>query len=379
MNKNVYFDNAATSFPKPPSVKSAVMLSLDEYGGNPGRGGHIYSLKAAQKVYSARCTAADLFGAEPENVVFTQNCTHALNLAIKGIVEKGDSIVISSMEHNSVARPCFALAKEDVNVDIAKVGVTDEETVDNFKSLINEKTKCVVVTAASNVTGKILPIREIAMLTSRVGACLIVDAAQAAGVIPIVLSMGMNIICCAGHKGLCGPTGTGLLITDGKFPLKTVIEGGTGATSLELTQTDFMPEHLESGTLNTCGIMGLEAGMKYVGMMGIDNIYHHENALCDIFLDGVNNIDSVITYRKGGGFVPIVSFNLCNMYAHELATALSKEGFALRGGLHCAPLAHKTIGTLPEGTVRFSPGVFNSQKDTVLLVNTIKKLAKSGV
>lgn len=378
MNKNVYFDNAATGFPKPPSVKSAVLLALDEYGGNPGRGGHSYSLKAAEKVYSARCTAADFFGAEPENVVFTQNCTHALNLAIKGIVSCGDSVVISSMEHNSVARPCFTLAKDGVTVDIANVGRTDEETVANFKKLINSKTKCVILTAASNVTGRVMPIREIAKLTQKCGVCLIVDAAQAAGVIPVDLSMGMNIICCPGHKGLCGPTGTGILVTDGKFPLKTIIEGGTGATSLELTQTDFMPEHLESGTLNTCGICGLEAGLKYVNMMGLENIYHHENALCEILLDGLKNTDSVITYRKGEHFVPIVSFNIENISAHSLATALSREGFALRGGLHCAPLAHKTIGTLPEGTVRFSPGVFNSQKDTVLLVNAIKKLAKSG-
>ncbi len=379
MNKNVYFDNAATGFPKPPSVKSAVLLALDEYGGNPGRGGHSYSLKVAEKVYSARCTAAEFFGADPENVVFTQNCTHALNLAIKGIVCNGDRIVISSMEHNSVARPCFALTKDGVTVEIADVGATDEETVENFKKLINCKTKCVVITAASNVTGKVMPIREIAKITQKCGVCLIVDAAQAAGVIPISLGMGINIICCPGHKGLCGPTGTGILVTDGKYPLKTIIEGGTGATSLEIMQTEFMPEHLESGTLNTCGICGLEAGLKYVNMMGLENIYHHENELCEIFLDGIKNVDSVSTYRNNGHFVPIVSFNINGIAAHELATALSHEGFALRGGLHCAPLAHKTIGTLPEGTVRFSPGVFNSQKDTILLVNKIKKIAKSGI
>ncbi|MBQ8623137.1 MAG: aminotransferase class V-fold PLP-dependent enzyme [Oscillospiraceae bacterium] len=379
MNKNVYFDNAATGFPKPPSVKSAVLLALEEYGGNPGRGGHSYSIKAAEKVYSARCTAADFFCAEPENVVFTQNCTHALNLAIKGIVSKGDSVVISSMEHNSVARPCFALAHEDTTVNIAQVGKCDEATVENFKRCITPKTKCVVLTAASNVTGRVMPIREIAEITKKFGICLIVDAAQAAGVIPVTLDMGANIICVPGHKGLCGPTGTGMLITDGKYPLKTIIEGGTGATSLELTQTDFMPEHLESGTLNTAGICGLEAGLKYVSMMGLENIYHHENALCEIFLDGVKRNSEIITLRTGEHFVPIVSFNLKGIAAHELATALSNEGFALRGGLHCAPLAHKTIGTLPEGTVRFSPGVFNSQKDTVNLVNTLKKFAKSGI
>lgn len=379
MNKNVYFDNAATGYPKPPSVKSAVLLALEEYGGNPGRGGHSYSIKTAEKVYSARCVLADFFAAEPENVVFTQNCTHALNLAIKGIVKKGDSIVISSMEHNSVARPCFTLGQEGRDVSIANVGKCDEETVQNFKKCITPKTKCVVVTAASNVTGRVMPIKEIAQITQKMGICLIVDAAQAAGVIPVTLNMGANIICAPGHKGLCGPTGTGVLVTDGKFSLKTIIEGGTGATSLELTQTDFMPEHLESGTLNTVGVCGLEAGINYITMMGLENIYHHENTLCDIFLDGLKNTDGIITYRTGEHFVPLVSFNLKGTPAHELATALSYEGFALRGGLHCAPLAHKTIGTLPEGTVRFSPGVFNSQKDTVNLVNTLKKFAKSGI
>ncbi len=379
MGNQVYFDNAATSFPKPPSVKNAVLRAMDEYGGNPGRGGHSFSIRAAEMVYNARCLACDFFGAEPENVVFTQNCTHALNLAIKGIVPDHGKVVISSMEHNSVARPCHALKNRGVKVEVVRVGKTDSETVMNFMNAIDSDTSCVVLTAASNVTGRVMPIQEIALLCKKQGVPLIVDAAQAAGVIPITLDMGMNIICVPGHKGLCGPTGTGMLITDGKYPINTIIEGGTGATSLEPTQTPFMPEHLESGTLNTVGICGLSAGLKYVKQMGLSSIYNHENALCEIFLDGVKSIDGITTYRCGEHFVPIVSFNLSGVPSHSLATALSREGFALRGGLHCAPLAHKTLETLPEGTVRFSPGVFNSQKDTESLVKTLKKFAKTRI
>lgn len=379
MGEQVYFDNAATGFPKPPSVKNAVLRALEEYGGNPGRGGHSFSLRSAEMVYNTRCLAADFFGAEPENIVFTQNCTHALNLAIKGILPDGGKVIISSMEHNSVARPCHSLKNRGVKVEVARVGKTDSETVTNFMRLIDSETSCVVLTAASNVTGRIMPIREISLLCRKHGVPLIVDAAQAAGVIPITLEMGANIICVPGHKGLCGPTGTGMLITDGKYPLNTIIEGGTGATSLELEQTPFMPEHLESGTLNTVGICGLSAGIGYVKQMGLSSIYNHENALCEIFLEGIKQTDDIITYRQGESFVPIVSFNLNGVPSHSLATALSREGFALRGGLHCAPLSHKTLGTLPEGTVRFSPGVFNSQKDTEALIKTLKKFAKTGI
>lgn len=376
----INFDNAATTFPKPETVNAAVLEAIEKYGGNPGRSGHRLSVDTAEAVYLSRKKAASFFGAEPENVVFTLNCTEALNFAIKGVMNRyGGHIVISDFEHNSVVRPVFSLSKKGVNYSVAHIYPDDNMTVNSFNNAIRPDTRLVVCTAASNVTGQIPPIEKIAELCKRRNICFIVDAAQAAGVIPVTLNMGANIICAPGHKGLCGPTGTGVLVTDGKFSLKTIIEGGTGATSLELTQTDFMPEHLESGTLNTVGVCGLEAGINYITMMGLENIYHHENTLCDIFLDGLKNTDGIITYRTGEHFVPLVSFNLKGTPAHELATALSYEGFALRGGLHCAPLAHKTIGTLPEGTVRFSPGVFNSQKDTVNLVNTLKKFAKSGI
>ena len=191
--------------------------------------------------------------------------------------------------------------------------------------------------------------------------------------------MGMNFICVPGHKGLLGASGTGLLISDGSFALDTIIEGGTGATSAELDQTGFMPEHLESGTLNTVGIASLLAGLKFIESTGIGSVYNHEDALCDIFIDAVKDISGISLYRRGDRFVPIVSFNLDGLPSETVAASLSDMGFALRGGLHCAVLAHRTIGTLPNGTVRFSPSVFSSERDTLLLARAIKKLSKDGV
>lgn len=377
--RQVYFDNAATSYPKPPNVAEAVKQAVERLGGNPGRGGHVFSQNAAMKVYEVRERAAKFFDAEPENTVFTQNCTHSLNLAIKGIMKPGERMIISSMEHNSVSRPAYALTKRGVRVDVSKVGRTDEETLKNLKELMHGDLKCVVFTAASNVTGRLMPIAQIADMCREKGVCFIVDGAQACGAAPLSLRDGMNFICVPGHKGLYGPTGTGLLISDGKYGLQTVIEGGTGATSAELEQTGFMPELLESGTVNVVGIAGLGEGLKYISQIGIGKIRQYEDELCDLFIDGLKTEESVTVYRKGDSFVPIVSFNVDGIPAPALSNALSEQGFALRGGLHCAVLAHKTLGTLPDGTVRFSPSVFNSQKDVHALINSVKKICKTGL
>ena len=377
--KCIYFDNAATTFPKPPSVKTAVANAVSNLGGNPGRSGHVYSVEAAKAVYSVRQKSAAMFGAQPENTVFTQNCTHALNLALKGIANRGDRIVISSMEHNAAARPAYALSKQGARVFVAEVEDTDEKTVENFKELITPDTKCVVCTAASNVTGRIMPIDEIAHICRTSGVCLIVDGAQACGIIPMKIGNGINFICTAGHKGLYAATGTGLLISDGTYSLNTIMEGGTGATSAELEQTPFMPEKLECGTVNTVGIASLGAGIDYVNRMGTGSIYAHENALCEIFIDGIKGLHGVNIHRQGEKFVPIVSFSIDGIDSEAAAGCLSDMGFALSGGLHCAVLAHKTIGTLPRGTVRFSPSVFSSENDVKALVSAVKKILKHGL
>lgn len=371
----INFDNSATSFPKPAAVKKAVLTALSHYGGNPGRSGHTLSLKTAEAVYSARSVTAVFFSAEVDYVVFTQNCTHALNTAIKGVAENGCHIIISNLEHNSVLRPVHALSLNNgCSYSIAEISHDDFITVENFRKLITPKTKIIVCTLGSNVTGQITPYRQIADLCKKHGICFIADGAQACGVIPIKLSDGINILCTAGHKSLYGPSGTGLLITDGKYSIKPLMEGGTGSTSLEAVQPDFLPDSLESGTVNTAGIIGLGAGIEFVKKIGIDKIYEHENLLCRKFISEMKKLKNVVVYRdeRCKNYLPVVSFNVNGYTANETAEILSNHGFALRGGLHCSGLAHTSIGTVPDGTVRFSPSVFNKINEVETLVKIIK-------
>lgn len=374
----INFDNSATTFPKPRSVKAASAAALEKYGGNPGRGGHAISLASANAVFRARENIADFFGASPENVVFTLNCTHALNLAIKGVLKPGDHVIISSFEHNSSARPVHALSKSGVKYSIAEVFPESALTVESFRSLIRPDTKAIVCTIGSNVTGQIMPFLELGMLAEKYGLCFIADGAQACGVIPVKLSDGINILCTAGHKALYGPTGTGLLISDGKFPITPIMEGGTGSASIELEQPDFLPDSLESGTVNTAGIIALNAGVDFVRKLTLKKIFTHETALCRQFISGISDLDSVIIYReRNANYLPIVLFNIKGMPSDETASALNDMGFALRGGLHCSGLAHKSLGTLPNGGVRFAPSVMNSSAEVAKLVSAVRKLAAS--
>ncbi len=374
----INFDNSATSFPKPAAVKRALLTALTRYGGNPGRSGHRLSMQTAEAVYSARTAAAEFFGAETENTVFTLNCTHALNMAIKGAARKGCHIIISSLEHNSVLRPVHALFRQGkCTYSIAKVSHDDRETVENFRKLMTPATKIIVCTLGSNVTGQIPPYAEIAELCQRRGICFIADGAQACGVIPLKLSEGINILCTAGHKSLYGPSGTGLLVTDGKFDISTLTEGGTGSLSMELEQPDFMPDKLESGTINTVGAIALGAGIDFVNRIGIDRIYAHETKLCKKLISALENMDGVTVYRDSRvkNYLPVVSFNIDFLTANETAARLSDMGFALRGGLHCSGLAHTSLGTVPDGTVRFSPSVFNTENETDALIYAVKKIS----
>lgn len=374
----INFDNSATTFPKPRSVKAASAAALEKYGGNPGRGGHAISLASANAVFRARENIADFFGASPENVVFTLNCTHALNLAIKGVLKPGDHVIISSFEHNSSARPVHALSKSGVKYSIAEVFPESALTVESFRSLIRPDTKAIVCTIGSNVTGQIMPFLELGMLAEKHGLCFIADGAQACGVIPVKLSDGINILCTAGHKALYGPTGTGLLISDGKFPITPIMEGGTGSASIELEQPDFLPDSLESGTVNTAGIIALNAGVDFVRKLTLKKIFTHETALCRQFISGISDLDSVIIYReRNANYLPIVLFNIKGIPSDETASALNDMGFALRGGLHCSGLAHKSLGTLPNGGVRFAPSVMNSSAEVAKLVSAVRKLAAS--
>ena len=372
--KVINFDNSATSFPKPEGVRRAVSEVLLKKGGNPGRSGHRLSMDAAEIIYRARSTAASFFGAETENTVFTSSCTHALNLAIKGAAPNGCHILISDLEHNSAARPVYALSKMGYSFDVFHID-DDWKTAESIERLVRPDTAMLICTLGSNVTGKIPPYKMIGEICRRRGMCFIADGAQASGAADIKLSDGINILCTAGHKSLYGPTGTGLLLTDGTFGIKPLMEGGTGSSSLELEQPDFLPDGLESGTVNVCGIAGLEAGIRFVLSKGINAIRHHEETLCRRLINGLMKIDGVTLYRGRGNYLPIVSFNIDGYTSNEAAAALNDRGFALRGGLHCAGLAHNALGTAPEGTVRFSPSVFNSISETDALICSIRALA----
>jgi cysteine desulfurase family protein len=369
----VNFDNAATTYPKPSEVKYAVRYAVEKCGGNAGRGGHKLAMFTSEKVFAARETAADFFGAEPENVIFTFNCTHALNMAIKGIMKNGGHIITSSLEHNSVIRPIEAMKREGkISYSIAKVYYDDERTIKSFSRLITPETKAVVCTLASNVTGQILPYRRIAELCRANDICFIADGAQICGIVPVNLSDGINVLCTAGHKGLYGVTGTGLLVTDGKYHIDHIIEGGTGSASIDLEQPNFLPDSLESGTLNAIGILSLKSGIEFVKKNNINKIYEYEEKLCKRFIDGVSDIEGCIIYRnKTSSYVPIVSFNIDGISPEEIAGYLNEKGFCLRAGLHCAGLAHKNLGTL-KGTVRFAPSVFNNEREVNQLIYHIK-------
>jgi len=361
----INFDNAATTYPKPLSVRRAVDDAIRKYGGNAGRGGHSLAMRTSEALYSARETVADFFGAVPENVVFTMNCTYALNMAIQGIMCDGGHIIISSMEHNSVARPVTALAlKKNVTLSVAEVFPEDNLTIESFRRLIRSDTRAVVCTLAGNVTGQILPYREIAGICRENNICFIADGAQLCGIREVKLSDGINILCTAGHKGLYGITGTGLLVTDGKYPIKPVIQGGTGSNSMSLLQPDILPDSLESGTPNVIGAMSVKAGIEFIRKTGMQKIEQHENLLCRHFISLLEKDRDFVVYREPAAeYVPIVSFNIKDIPSERTAAYLAEKGFGLRAGFHCSALAHASLGT-KDGTVRFAPSVFNNISET---------------
>ena len=371
----VNFDNAATTYPKPDCVKAAVWEAMDKYGGNAGRGGHALAAATSEAVYSAREEIASLFGAEPENTVFAMNCTHALNMAIQGIMADGGHLIISGMEHNSAARPAAKLAADGrITLSVAEVFPEAEKTVESFRRLIRTDTRAIVCTLASNVTGQIMPFREIGRLCRERGICFIADGAQACGIIDVRLSDGINILCTAGHKGLYGITGTGLLVTDGRFPIAPIMQGGTGTDSMSLRQPELPPESLESGTVGVIGIMSLKAGAGFIKRTGIANIRRHEERVCRRFMQGLSSDSRITVYRSPAAhYVPIVAFNVDGTTSGEVAARLAAEGYCLRAGYHCSALAHAQLGT-ENGAVRFSPSYFSREEDAAELAELIKKL-----
>lgn len=375
----IYFDNAATTSPKPLSVIKAADYAMSALSANPGRSGHTLSVKAADTVYACRQKLADFFGfANSERIVFTKNCTEALNTVIKGLELENCEVIISSFEHNSVSRPLFSLKKKGVITKVAKVYFYDEKrTVESFESLMNERTRLVVCTHASNVCGCILPVGKIGGLCRKKKIPFCVDAAQSAGVLDINTERDcIDFLCLPGHKGLYAPMGTGALLCGGELS-GTLTEGGTGNFSHTLYQPDDLPERLESGTLNLPGIAGVSAGIDFVKAREVKRIFSHEKKLASMLYRELGKIPGVILYGEDPEkttTAPVVSFNLSDTRSEELAAELSRRGFAVRAGLHCSPLAHKSLGTLKNGTVRVSFSVFNRPDEVALFTKNIKNI-----
>lgn len=372
----IYFDNAATTGKKPQNVILAVNTALTKFCANPGRSGHAVSLSAAEQIYKARVTVANFFGVQnAESVIFTANCTESLNFAIKGVLKAGDTVVVSDLEHNAVMRPLTALG---VNYDTFETSlVDDEKTVENFKNKLIKKPKMVICTAASNVLGKKLPIEEMGKICRKQGILFCVDAAQSAGIEEINCDkMCIDFLCVAAHKGLYAPMGLGILIANAPIE-KTIIEGGTGTDSINFLQPEALPERFESGTVNLPAIMGASAGIDFIKSVGRERIRKRENDIIEYIFKGLMNNKNAVLYTPFFDeklYVPVLSFNLKNKNSLETAKLLNERGIAVRAGLHCAPTAHKKIGTEGIGTVRISPSFYNNISQADYLLKTLKKI-----
>lgn len=378
MERLIYLDHAATSYPKPQSVSRAMEDALRTKGGNPGRSGHTLSLRAARAVYECREKVCSLFHFDkPENVIFTQNTTYALNMAIKGVVRSGDHVVTSNLEHNSVLRPLYTLSRTR-GVTYSLFDATDdddEQTVYCFKRALRDNTRVAVVTAASNVCGKLLPIRAIGAVCRAKGITLIVDCAQAGGIVPLDASvLNADFLCFAGHKGLYGPQGTGILLCCGNRVPEPLAEGGNGVQSESREMGEALPERLEAGTVNTPGICGLSAGIDFVKSVGTEEIFGRSLHMTRYLTDRLFEIDGVTVYGDYGVKAPVVLINKEGFSPNRLSSLLSDHGICTRGGLHCAPTAHEVLGSGKEGGLRVSLGHGNTKGELDRFLSVLSKI-----
>lgn len=377
----VYLDNSSTTFPKPKQVIDSMYNYMLNIGGNSGRGNYSNSLQSNRYLYEAREIICNFFNYDsPSNVIFTSNVTLSLNMLIKGILKPGDHVITSSMEHNSVIRPLISCKEQlPIELDILKASSSGFIDISDLKSKINNKTKLVVITHASNVTGSIQDITNIGKICSDHNVFFIVDSSQSAGVLDINMKdIGANAIAFTGHKSLLGPQGIGGFILDSKFnsSCSSLLQGGTGSLSASLEQPDFLPDKFECGTLNLPGIVGLAEAIKYINTVGLNTIYEHNHYLINYLLNGLLNIDGIIIYGDLSGkmLTTCISININLLDASELSYYLECEGIKTRSGLHCSPLAHETIGTYPTGTVRLSLSYFTTKEEIDYTLTTLRKL-----
>jgi len=377
-----YLDNAASSCPKPPGVVEAVDECLRKYCANPGRGAHRTAVEAARVIHRTRQKAASLLGvSDSANIIFTQNATDSLNIALHGLLSSGDHVVTSIVEHNAVVRPLLVLVKHGVKVTYVATDSTGRVDPEDIVSAIKPETRLVVLTHASNITGVIQPIHEINLALLEKGVPLLLDAAQSAGTLQLDMkSMPVGMMACTGHKSLLGPQGVGLLYISPELELASVRQGGTGTHSDEEQDVLARPDRYECGTLNTPGIAGLGAGIAYIEEKGLEQITAHKNGLTATLHEGLLDMENVTVYGPAPGEPrgPLVAFNVASMPSSEVAGILDREyGIASRAGLHCAPGAHRIMGTHESGAVRLSVGLFNTADEIEAALEAVKEIAAS--
>lgn len=381
----IYLDNASTTFPKAPNVASAMADYITNCGININRGSYSLAYDVEDIIYTTRQRLHTLFnGHDPSHVIFTQNVTMSLNMVIKGLLKAGDHVLVSSMEHNAVMRPLTQLLDEGITFDTIPCDFTGSIQMDSIEPLIRPNTVALIINHASNVCGTIQPLKSIGQICKAHNLQFIVDAAQTAGVIPIdVKACHIDALCFTGHKGLLGPQGIGGIILTKEMAqtLTPLIAGGTGSFSHLETMPTHMPDAFEAGTLNLPGIIGLNEGLAYIESQGMENIHNHELVLTQSFLEGLQSIDGINIVGKQNiqDRTAVVSITIDGMDPANIAYELeSTYHIMTRVGLHCAPRAHQTLGTYPEGTVRFSFGYANTHKDVESALSALNTIVKSS-
>lgn len=376
----IYLDNGATSFPKPPEVLDAMFYAMSSYGANPGRSGHDMAIKMAKGIYDTRRELAKFLDIEsPQQILFTKNCTEAINLGLKGLLRPGDHVITTSMEHNSVIRPLRQMEQDGLEITILDCDRAGRLSTELVRKAIRRNTKLMVVTAASNVTGTKMPLEELGRITLRYGILFMVDGAQGIGHMPIsVRKQHIDLLAAPGHKGLLGPQGTGFLYVKEGIELASLLEGGTGSKSLEQLQPHDVPEGYEAGTVNGPGIIGLGEGTCVLNRIGIEVIESCEGKRTEQLQRGLMEIPGVVLYGPEDcrEKTAVVAMNIRGMDCEEVALLLNDEfDIAVRAGFHCSGLAHRTIGTETTGCVRFCPGIYTSEGEIDRTIEAVRQIA----
>lgn len=378
----IYLDNAATSWPKPDAVPDAMSAFLRRPAPNPGRSGNLPSIDATREVFLAREDVARLFGLrDPMAVAFAKNATEALNVAIQGTLAPGDHAVTTVMEHNSVLRPLAAMEDRGVAVTRVPADATGRVSPDALLAAVTDRTRLVVLQHASNVVGTLQPVAEVGQALRKRDLLFCVDAAQSAGESPIGMeALGIDLLAFTGHKALMGPAGTGGLCVGPRAVdrVRPLLHGGTGSASDRDRQPDFLPDRLEAGTLNTVGLAGLRACIAFIESRGLDAITRHDRDCTRQLIEGLRSIPGVRLHGPGDADlqVAVVSFTVRGLRSDQVESELERRaGVCCRVGLHCAPLAHRQIGTFPGGTIRFSPGVFTTPGEIETALDAVREIA----